>query len=228
MSYYKISNSTITLTREKIERIKHEYLRDKRPWSIAFSGGKDSSALLKLVYLALAQLNEATKPVTISYCDSGVEIPIIRSLVIQTLGSLSREAKENNVPFRTEIVFPPLKDKYFSKVIGRGYPVPSFKFRWCTDVLWVRPIRRFIKSVDGQSIILLGIRKGESIERDRVLSRYKTSHDYYYHQADNKNVLIYSPIIEYQTADIWAVLNQESKLESINTEKLQILYSIFD
>jgi len=162
------------------------------------------------------------------YCDTGVEIPIIRSFVIKTLDNLWREAVENNVPIRTQIVSPPLQDRYFSKVIGRGYPPPSFKFRWCTDVLRIKPVKSYHKTINGQSIILLGTRKGESIERDRVLSRYKTNREYYFQQADNRNVIIYSPIIEYQASDIWSVLKEESIPESIDTERLQILYSILN
>ena len=143
MNYYKISDSTALQTKVTIDNIQRAYLRDNLPWTLAFSGGKDSSALLKLVYLALEELNRKSKPVTIIYCDTGVEIPIIRSFVIKTLDNLWREAVENNVPIRTQIVSPPLQDRYFSKVIGRGYPPPSFKFRWCTDVLRIKPVKSY-------------------------------------------------------------------------------------
>jgi DNA sulfur modification protein DndC len=224
MSYYKTHDSA--LFSNTIEHIQREYLRNNLPWSLAFSGGKDSSALLKLVYLALEELPEKTKPVTIVYCDTGVEIPIIRSSVIKTLYDLSREAVENDMPLRTQIVRPALQDRYFSKVIGRGYPPPTFKFRWCTDVLRIKPIRSVINNTNEQSVILLGTRKGESIERDRVLSRYKTSREYYFQQANSRNVVIYSPLIEYQASDIWSILRNNSMPQSIDTEKLQILYSI--
>lgn len=226
MKYYRICDDGASLACKTIDNIQCEYLKNQLPWSLAFSGGKDSSALLKLVYLALEQLKAKSKPVTIIYCDTGVEIPIIRSFVIKTLDDLSKEATENNIPFRTQVVCPPLEDRYFTKIVGRGYPPPSFKFRWCTDVLLIKPIKRYIGYGDGPSVILLGTRKHESTERDRVLSRYKTNHDYYFYQANNKNIIIYSPIIEYQVSDVWDVLDKESKPVSINTKKLQILYSI--
>ncbi len=228
MSVYKANDSAVTQTKITIENIQRAYLQDNLPWTLAFSGGKDSSALLKLVYLALEGIHRKSKPVTVIYCDTGVEIPIIRSLVIKTLDDLSVEAVENDIPIRTYIVYPPMKDRFFSKVIGRGYPPPTFKFRWCTDVLRIRPIRRFINSVNEQCIILLGIRKGESFERDRVISRHKTNYDHYFRQSDNKNALIYSPIIEYEVADIWSILNEETSPRSIDTEKLQILYGILN
>lgn len=228
MSYSKIRDSVVSQTRITIDNIQHEYLKDSLPWVLAYSGGKDSSALLKLVYLALEGLHIKPKPVTVVYCDTGVEIPIIRSFVTKTLDNLSTEALDNDIPIRTRIVYPPIKDRFFSKVIGRGYPPPTFKFRWCTDVLRTRPIRRFINSTNEQCIILLGIRKGESFERDRVLLRHKTKYDYYFRQSDNKNALIYSPIIEYEVHDIWSVLNIESSPRSIDTEELQILYGFLN
>ena len=39
-----------------IENIKHRFLTTKRVWVVAFSGGKDSTCLLQLVYEMLASL----------------------------------------------------------------------------------------------------------------------------------------------------------------------------
>lgn len=227
MSYCKTSNQIdLNLTYRTVEDIQREYLKNSLPWSLGFSGGKDSSALLKLVYIALEQLKIRSKPVTVIYCDTGVEIPIVRSFVEQTLRNLSREAIENDIPIRTQIVSPVLQDRYFYKVVGRGYPPPSYKFRWCTDVLRIKPIKNFLSEIKGQSIILLGLRKGESAERDKVLLRHKTNCEYYFHQSNNKNVIIYSPIIEYKVHDVWSVIERDSRPQSIDAERLQILYSI--
>lgn len=227
MSYCKISDQIdLNLPYRTVENIQREYLKNSLPWSLGFSGGKDSSALLKLVYIALESLKTKSKPVTVIYCDTGVEIPIVRSFVEQTLDNLSTEAIENDIPIRTHIVSPALQDRYFYKVIGRGYPPPSYKFRWCTDVLRIKPIKNFLNEIKGQSIILLGIRKGESVERDKVILRYKTNCEYYFRQYNNKNVIIYSPIIEYKVHDVWSIINRNSRPQSIDAEKLQILYSI--
>jgi DNA sulfur modification protein DndC len=224
MACYKTSDSA--LLDNTIETIQREYLKDSLPWSLAFSGGKDSSALLKLVYLALQDVGRKFKPVTVVYCDTGVEIPIIRSFVIQTLNSLQAEAEDNDMPIQTKIVTPNIEDRFFPKVIGRGYAPPSFKFRWCTDVLRIKPIKSFISTIDGQSIVLLGTRKGESVERDRVLAKHKTDGKYYFKQSNNKNAIIFSPIIEYGVNDVWSVLQKVTRPFSIDTEKLQMLYSV--
>ncbi|HHL71117.1 MAG TPA: hypothetical protein ENJ29_01285 [Bacteroidetes bacterium] len=44
------------ITGEILEEIKSQYLEDTTPWIIGFSGGKDSTAVLQLVFHALAEL----------------------------------------------------------------------------------------------------------------------------------------------------------------------------
>lgn len=41
---------------EYISEVQRIYCADKRPWVIGYSGGKDSSAVITLVYLALLGL----------------------------------------------------------------------------------------------------------------------------------------------------------------------------
>ena len=107
MNYCKIEPKIdINLQFNTIASIQQEYLKDNIPWSLGFSGGKDSTALLKLVYLALEKLNKKSKPITIIYCDTGVEIPIVRLLVKQTLNDITLEALEHDLPIKAHIVFP--------------------------------------------------------------------------------------------------------------------------
>src|SRR6266508_3667917 len=144
MTYHCARNS------RSIAVIQREYHRSSEPWVLGYSGGKDSSALLKLVFLALLGLRKCPKPVTIVYCDTGVEIPVVRNLVSATLGNLVTEAQEARLPIVTEIASPELTDRYFVKVIGRGYPPPSNKFRWCTDRLRINPVNKVLRRVSGK------------------------------------------------------------------------------
>src|SRR4051812_633504 len=61
------------------QEIQSVYLADSRPWTIGFSGGKDSSAVLQLVWYALAALprDRLTKPVYVIASDTLVETPLI-------------------------------------------------------------------------------------------------------------------------------------------------------
>lgn len=228
MSCCEDHQADLNLTQKTIEHIQHEYSRNSLPWSLGFSGGKDSSALLKVVYIALSNMRTKSKPVTVVYCDTGVEIPVVHSFVHETLSGLSREAKESGVPLETQILCPPIQDRYFSKVIGRGYPPPSYRFRWCTDVLRINPVKHFLAGTQKRGVILLGIRRGESTERDRVLLRHKTHDEYYFRQSNNTNVTIYSPLIEYRARDIWSLIAENSQPRSIDAERLKTLYGVLN
>jgi DNA sulfur modification protein DndC len=210
---------------ESIKQIQTEYSNSIYPWYIGFSGGKDSSAVLKLVFLSLVLLQNPQKPITVIYCDTGVDIPIIDDLVRKTLLDIQTEAKENDLPIFTRIVTPPTKEKFFSKVIGKGYPAPTNIFRWCTRRLRTEPIKDFLASVNGEEkVVLLGIRKGESTERDRTLSEYKTDSSSYYRQSEDRSVRIFAPIINYSTEDVWATVAYNPIPKSIDAIRLMSLY----
>ncbi len=144
---------------QTIRHIQDRYSRTDTPWFLGYSGGKDSSALLKLIFVALMHAKCRPKPVTVVYCDTGVDIPVVRQLVDRSLDSLQEEARKYDVPIRVRRAAPDLANRYFVKVIGKGYPPPTNKFRWCTDRLRIDPVKRLLASMsDSRSTILLGIR----------------------------------------------------------------------
>ena len=159
------------LDERTIELIEKEYLINDLPWSLGYSGGKDSSALLKLTYNAVLNLKNRNKIITIVYCDTGVEIPILRDFVYKTFDKFKNEILENQLPFKVKIVEPKLENRFFSKLIGKGYPPPTNKFRWCTDRLRVMPIQQLQNNNKNENIVLVGIRQGESKERDKIISK---------------------------------------------------------
>src|SRR5260221_4539954 len=143
--------------KSSIKVIKSEYLMDDNPWFIGYSGGKDSSALLKLVMSSMLQIKAFHKPISVIYCDTGVENPIITNYVYQTFEKLKIECSQDSFPFQFRIAEPELEDRFFVKVIGRGYPTPTNIFRWCTDKLRINPVKRIIDE-NPSATILLGIR----------------------------------------------------------------------
>jgi DNA sulfur modification protein DndC len=212
-----------------IMRIQKEYSKSNSPWFLGFSGGKDSSALLKLVFIALKKLKKRDKTITIIYCDTGIEIPIVRKFVYKALRKISIEVLKNKIPIKIEIVKPKLQDTFFVNIIGKGYPPPTNKFRWCTDRLRTKPINSIFKrSHNKQSVILLGTRRGESHERDRTLKKYQIHSSQYFRQANNKNVKILCPVINFKVEDVWNVLLKNSYLKNIDFRELAHLYSIKD
>ena len=69
-----------------LEEIQVLYRADSIPWVVGYSGGKDSTAVLQLVWHALADLPDAerSKPVHVISTDTLVENPIVASWVSQS------------------------------------------------------------------------------------------------------------------------------------------------
>jgi DNA sulfur modification protein DndC len=193
------------------------------PWVIGFSGGKDSTAVLKLVYTALLSARGHPRPVSVLYADTGVEIPIVADLVRKTMRRLSREARADGVPLTVKHAQPRLNDRFFVKVIGRGYPPPTNKFRWCTDRLRVSPVERVLKSHGSARTILLGVRSGESQQRDRTIRRHATS-KYYLRQVGRSATRIFSPIIDYTLQDVWDTIHTVVRPKAVDSGNLGRLY----
>jgi len=208
---------------EIIDLIKREYLKDQTPWYIGYSGGKDSSALLVLVINALFGMERYDRKVTVIYCDTGVENPIITGYVYNTFSLLLAECQNLEIPIEFKIVKPDLKDRFFVKVIGRGYPTPTNIFRWCTNSLRINPVKKIIDS-NSKAIILLGVRSGESVQRDRTLSKHKATDNFYLKQANSNKKLIFAPILNYEVSDVWSVLKFKSIPASIDHEVIGKLY----
>jgi len=145
--------------------------------------------------------------------------------VIKTLSNIQDEAIQYRIPLEIKIVTPPTQDKYFSKVIGKGYPSPTNIFRWCTERLRINPINRYLNSTSKkEKVVLLGIRRGESLERDRTITEYETGENHYYKQSGNSSIQIFAPIIDYLTEDVWATVAYNPIPNSIDSIKLMALY----
>ena len=190
------------------------YLSDDLPWVIGYSGGKDSSAVLQLVWLALSALppEKRTKPVHVISTDTLVENPVVAIWVENSLATMRIEAERQGLPVQPHRLVPALKDRFWVNLIGRGYPAPRPMFRWCTSRLKISASTKFINEladVCGEAILVLGSRKAESIARDRVLSKYENSTRELLSRnsdASMDRVWIYTPIASWTSDDVWEYL----------------------
>ena len=165
------------------DEIKEVYLSDNRPWILGFSGGKDSTCMVQLVWNALLDLpeNQRQKKIYIISSDTLVESPKIVEQITDTLSSMEKAAKEQNLPISTNLVRPLTKDSFWVCLLGLGYPAPSNSFRWCTDRLKIRNADRFITekvSEYGEAIVVLGTRKDESSNRKQSMLTYEIENSY--------------------------------------------------
>src|SRR5262245_35310252 len=126
------------------EEIRAVYLEDQRPWVIGYSGGKDSTTALQLIWYALSELprEKLTKPVYIISSDTQVETPQIVNYIDASLDRMNEAAQGQGLPFSAHKVRPIIEDSFWVNLIGKGYPAPSQRFRWCTDRLKIEPANR--------------------------------------------------------------------------------------
>jgi DNA sulfur modification protein DndC len=214
-----------TLLSQTTSEIREMLAQHREPWVVGFSGGKDSSCVVKLIFNALIGMKLSRGPVTVLYCDTGVEIPPVRQFVWQSLVGLTLESKKYNVDLRCDVAAPRLKDRFFFKIIGRGYVPPTNKFRWCTDRLRIQPVQSYIKSLPGtKRVVVLGLRHGESYDKDQRILRHKTKHRNCLRQSGSANTIIYSPILQYSVQEVWEVLASAFPPSSIDPDRLLQLY----
>lgn len=193
------------------EEIAGLYKADRRPWVIGFSGGKDSTVALQLVWEVLVRLpkSERSKRVHVISSDTLVESPIIAAYVGGILKSISEASQQQGMPITAQLVLPKLEDTFWVNMIGRGYPAPYRRFRWCTDRLKIQPANRFIEEqVDhfGEVVLVLGVRRAESATRAQVLSFHRKSGDLVSRHSSLRSAWVYAPIEFFTTDDVWSYL----------------------
>ena len=69
------------------DEIREVYRRYPQPWVIGYSGGKDSTTVLQLVWNAIRELpvEERQKPIFVIASDTKVETPVIVDYIDNTL-----------------------------------------------------------------------------------------------------------------------------------------------
>ena len=208
-----------TVSKEKIlgmmETIRNLYLADDIPWVIGYSGGKDSTATLELVWLSLAELpaDQLQKQVHIINTDTLVESPVVSKWVEKSLEKMNEAAETDHLPFVTHRLTPEVNNTFWVNLIGRGYPFPRLKYRWCTDRLKIQPVNKFIKdriAEHGEIILVLGTRKAESSRRARTMAYYEKQRvrELLSPNPTLANELIFSPLEEWTDDDVWVFLMQ--------------------
>lgn len=193
-------------------------------WIIGFSGGKDSSAMLKVFVAAAMKASPRPREISIIYCDTGVENPVLDGYVKGLFEKLEAEITDYKLPFTTRLLRAPINERFFVKVIGRGYPTPTNIFRWCTDKLRVKPVTRFIEeSASQDAIVCLGVRKFESQQRDRTLKRHGNE-KWQVKGKQGYSYRMYLPILDFSVEDVWDVVFMRGKPHSLNANALEKIY----
>ena len=187
------------------------YLSDDRPWIIGYSGGKDSTAVMTLVYFALLGLppERRHKPIFVVSSDTLVETPMVVDHVNKSLNAIERGAKREGLPITCHKVAPESNNTFWANLLGKGYPAPTRSFRWCTERMKIDPVSKFIKdsvSKYDEVIVVLGSRSQESASRAQVIKKHKIDGSELAVHTTLANAFIYTPIDTWSVDDVWKIL----------------------
>jgi DNA sulfur modification protein DndC len=211
------------------DEIRDVYKRYPQPWVIGYSGGKDSTTVLQLVWNAIKGLppEERQKPIFVIASDTKVETPVIVDYIDNTLRRVNEAAQAQGMPFSAEKVMPTVKDSFWVNLIGRGYPAPTSRFRWCTERMKISPANRFIEQKVAQYsevIMVLGVRKTESATRMQLMSTYQVKNQLLRRHGSLPGAYVYAPIADFSTDDVWTYLLQNPSPWGNNNRDLAALY----
>jgi 3'-phosphoadenosine 5'-phosphosulfate sulfotransferase (PAPS reductase)/FAD synthetase len=163
------------------------WFKQKHPvgYQLAFSGGKDSHVLLG-VYLMWMRSRNATLPIKVVFSDTFLETPRLHELV----DNVAQLCDHLSIPFVK--VHPPIEKSFWVLLVGRGYPVPNWKNRWCTEKLKGEPMRKL------NTIGITGRHTGESSKRDLSLQTCGSS-ECGIDQVKNS----VDPLTPWKNCDVW-------------------------
>ncbi len=209
--------------------IRDVYRRYPQPFVIGYSGGKDSTTVLQLIWKALEELppEERQRPVFVIASDTKVETPVIVDYLDKTLRLINEASQATGMPFCAEKVLPTLNNSFWVNLIGRGYPAPTSRFRWCTERLKIEPANRFIAEKVGQYgevIMVLGVRQTESSTRMQLMKTYQVKEHFLRRHSMLPGAYVYAPIADFSTDDVWTYLLQVPSPWGSNNRDLAALY----
>ena len=217
------------VVKDKISEIKKAYLADSKPWVIGYSGGKDSTVITQLIWMALSDLpkSKRKKDVHVITTDTLVENPIVSNWVEASLDSMRDTAKANALPIKPNLIRPALDQRFWVNLIGRGYPSPRRGFRWCTDRLKIRPTNQFIEdqvSEHNEVVLVLGVRSAESAQRAKSVKKFSKDGKLFSKHQSLKGCFVYSPIADWTNDDVWLFLMKHTNPWNHSNEELLNLY----
>jgi len=196
------------------------------PWVVAFSGGKDSSVVLYTLYLWLKERGIARR-VYVLFNDTGSELKLLEDWVeeyVKFIGEKLREVGSELVFRRT---LPDVGSLFVWRTVVRGYPAPTFNFRWCVSTLKIGPAKVSLREFD-RAVLFTGLREDESSARAAALKRRSACTadmsclSSFYVKTDMPGVVRVAPIRHWTLEDVWRHVKKWAAEEPVFRKLLQL------
>lgn len=198
-------------------------------WRIAFSGGKDSTALVTLMaYLVDSKKIPTPVYAYVSIVDTRQELPPL----IENAERVADLVKKR-LGWTIHFIKPDIKDSFLFHLLGRGLFTPGSngRNRWCTRILKQDPMRELEKSLGTDSLLLYGSRIDES---DARAVRMANSCSLEGAECGvglfmvKDGVESYSPLTNWRNCAVWDWLMMANKLIGFDPSLLYELYADAD
>lgn len=213
-------------------------LRANRKLIIAYSGGKDSTAVLLMALNAARALSAegvTFPPILITHGDTGIENPTVVSLVRRELGKACAFGRQHGFEVQAEIAKPLLNDTWAVAVLG-GRKLPTFAnstTRDCTVMFKIAPMERLRNRIlreekaqwrGGPPVTLIGTRFEESDGRAaRMTERGETA----YAPWEKDKSWFMSPIANWSSDDVWEYIGQYKNDENYGFTNGQAVWDMY-
>ncbi len=199
------------------------------PWIIAYSGGKDSTLLLHLVWEVLLGLSkqERSRSIYVVGNDTLVESPLVINHLKKSMKVIGDASRKSGLPITTHLTEPYIDQTFWVNVIGRGYIPPTRNFRWCTDRMKIIPTNRLLKSIVNEhkrAVLLVGTRKSESQNRRRTMKKHGVEANKMNPHGSIKGCRVFAPLADLDDEDVWKILIQRKPPWGGTHRKLITLY----
>ena len=185
---------------------------------IAFSSGKDSSALACLFLAAAAQYRREDKhppPIIVTHSSTGVENPVIVDLAASELRKMESFAALHDFDLQVLTGEPDLSSSFVGRVLtGRALPTYASSRTSDCSISWkVLVGERLLKEALAmhkkyadweRPVVMTGVRAQESVARDLRIAARK-EHDAGIWTNDEGDLRA-SPILSFSTDDVWETL----------------------
>lgn len=213
--------------------ILYMYIHDERPFSIGYSGGKDSTVTMDMILKSLLLYKYIynngevlTKKTYVMFSDTLLEMDPVIEGILQSIKQIELFGEKYQLNLDVRRVSPITKHTLFSLLIGKGYMTPRADNRYCTDRMKLIPQKRAILSILNESkkgfIAITGQRQDESADRKKRMEQLTIDGSFKEHEFANCN--LYAPIEHLSTNDVWTHIYNH-KLEWIDSNTLGRVYA---